>query len=110
MTSLLPSIRHKHSHTYRRNRFMIKGSKAIISELHTELFVTHNCTCSINSGKLHCTVTIALPCFLPDSSFHLGVIQLMIVQLSKEGKQHLDPTNGVDGTVNGVSHCGFHIL
>lgn len=34
----------------------------------------------------------------------------MIVQLSKEGKQDLYPSNGMNGTVDGVSHCGFHIL
>lgn len=34
----------------------------------------------------------------------------MIVQLCKEWEEHLDSTNGVDGTVNGVSHGGFYIL
>lgn len=34
----------------------------------------------------------------------------MVVQLSKEREEHLDPPNGVDGTVDGVSHCGFYIL
>ncbi len=34
----------------------------------------------------------------------------MVVQLSEEREEHLDPTDGVDGTVDGVSHCGFYIL
>lgn len=58
----------------------------------------------MHSAKLH-TVSC-----LPDCSFHLTVIQLVIVQLSKEWKQHLYATDGVDGTVDGVSHRGFHIL
>lgn len=47
---------------------------------------------------------------LPYSGFHLAVIQLMVVHLSKKREEHLDPTDGVDGTVDGVSHCGFYIL
>lgn len=38
------------------------------------------------------------------------VAQLMIVQLGKEWKEHLDSTNRMNGAVDGVSQGSFHIL
>lgn len=46
----------------------------------------------------------------PDAGLHLAFIQLMVVQLSKEWEENLDASDGVDGPVDGVSHCGFYIL
>lgn len=51
-----------------------------------------------------------LNCHLPHGVLHMVVAQLMIVQLSKEWKEHLDSTNGMNGTVDGVSQSSFHIL
>lgn len=53
---------------------------------------------------------ILLSCDLPHRVLHLIVAQLMIVQLSKEWKEHLDSTNRMNGTVDGVSQRSFHIL
>lgn len=53
---------------------------------------------------------ILLSCYLPHCVLHLTVAWLMIVQLSKEWKEHLDSTNRMNGTVDGVSQCSFHIL
>ncbi|TNN87410.1 hypothetical protein EYF80_002611 [Liparis tanakae] len=36
--------------------------------------------------------------------FHLALVQLMVVQLSEEREEHLDPTDGMDGTGDGVCH------
>lgn len=76
-------------------------SKHAISALNPSRTNWHN-------GDPH--ILIKLIKVLPYSRFHLAVIQLMVVHLSKKREEHLDSTDGVDGTVDGVSHCGFYIL
>lgn len=46
----------------------------------------------------------------PDRGVHAAVIELFVVQLSKERKQDLDASYRVDGTVDGVGNDGLHIL
>lgn len=46
----------------------------------------------------------------PDGGLHLALVLLVVVQLGEQGEKHLDPTDGVNGAVDGVCHDGFHIL
>lgn len=46
----------------------------------------------------------------PDCGVHAAVIELFVVQLSKERKQDLDASYRVDGTVDRVGNDGLHIL
>lgn len=46
----------------------------------------------------------------PDSGVHAAVIELLVVQLSKEGEQDLDASYGVNGTVDGVGNNSLHVL
>lgn len=48
--------------------------------------------------------------YWPDGGLHLAVVQLVIVELSKEREEHLDSPDGVDGAVDGVAHRGLHVL
>lgn len=49
-------------------------------------------------------------CYWPDGGLHQAVVQLVIVELSKEREEHLDSPDGVDGAVDGVAHRGLHVL
>lgn len=46
----------------------------------------------------------------PDRGVHTAVVELLVVQLSKERKQDLDASYRVDGTVDGVGNNGLHVL
>lgn len=72
--------------------------KHIHSHTHTVIFTTIRLKMSL------------LSCHLPHCVLHLTVAQLMIVQLSEEWKEHLDSTDGMNSTVDGVSQCCFHVL
>lgn len=52
-------------------------------------------------------------CFVdhsPNGGVHAAVVELLVVQLSKEREQDLDASYRVDGTVDGVGNNGLHIL
>lgn len=46
----------------------------------------------------------------PDCGVDAAVVELFVVQLSKERKQDLDAPYRVDGTVDGVGNNGLHVL
>ena len=46
----------------------------------------------------------------PDRRVHTAVVELLVVQLSKEREQDLDASYRVDGTVDGVGNDGLHVL
>lgn len=57
----------------------------------------------------HCIQSIFVD-HSPDCGVYTAVIELFVVQLREEREQNLDASYRVDGTVDGVSNNGLHIL